>query len=480
VTGATSKTLAPADWPSLVTLLASPEQPDWVALEHGDATMTIQELAAAMRRAAGALRGGSSVVAVSEPDPIAHTVAVLGAVAAGRVAMLVDPKSPDALLAEVVERAGATVVVGRPVPGVTSLGLSELLAAEPAEPAEKNPTDVGSIFLTSGSTGVPKLVQRSRAADLHAAMCLRLANFPIEPGDRHWLCVPYAGAPFLTLVMGALFARATVIFAPFVREEVDAFLAERRISSAYLVPTMLRLAREHGGLDGAGWRGLRALMTGGEKLDEPTAEVLLDLFEGRVYCAYGMTELPRPTEATFEEIRARPGTVGRTIPFRRVRIAEPGGDAAVPTGEEGEVLVTGPDLFAGYLGEEPVGEWYRTGDLGRLDDDGYLFITGRASSVVKVGGNRVSTEEVAAALRRHPAVGQAAVIAVEDPTWTNRLEGFVVLREGAAAEAGDLRAWLGERMPAYKVPRAMTFLDEIPVDPSGKLSLQTLKALVSG
>ena len=475
-----STTLAPADWPALVALLASTEQPDWPALEHGDRQMSIRQLADAMCRAAGALHGGEGVVAVSEPDPIAHTVAVLGAVAAGRVAMLVDPKCPDRLLAELVERAGATVAIGRAAPGVRQLGLADLLAAAPSAPVAKNPKDVGSIFLTSGSTGVPKLVQRSRGADLHAAMCLRLASFPIEPGDRHWLCVPYAGAPFLTLVMGALFARATVVFAPFVREHVDAFLAERRISSVYLVPTMLRLAREHSGLDGRGWRGLRALMTGGEKLDEATADVLLDLFENRVYCAYGMTELPRPTEATFEEIRARPGTVGRTIPFRRVRIAEPGGETGVPPGEEGEVLVTGPDLFTGYFGEEPIGQWYRTGDLGLLDEDGYLYITGRASSVVKVGGNRVSTEEVAAALRRHEAVAQAAVIAVEDPMWTNRLEGFVVLREGAAAQADDLRAWLGERMPAYKLPRAMTFLDEIPMDASGKLSLQTLKSLVSG
>ena len=87
---------------------------------------------------------------------------------------------------------------------------------------------------------------------------------------------------------------------------------------------------------------------------------------------------------------------------------------------------------------------------------------------MKVGGNRVSTEEVAAALRGHDAVGQAAVIAVEDPTWTNRLEGFVVLRQGAEAGADELRAWLGERMPAYKVPRAMTFIDELPVDTSGQ------------
>jgi long-chain acyl-CoA synthetase len=473
--------LPPRDWPELILQLAAVGGRDWVALEHQSQRMTIKELADAMLRAASTLSGDTGVVAVCDLDPIAHTVAVLGAVAAGRVAMLVDPKSPPTLLSEVIERSGATTLTGSSLPGRAAIGLSELLAAQPARlQAGGDPERIGSIFLTSGSTGVPKLVQRTRSADLNAAMCLTLAGFPIFPGDRHWVCVPYAGAPFLTLVMGALFARASVVFAPFVRDSVDPFLHEHRISSAYLVPTMLRLAREHDGLAGPGWGGMTALMTGGEKLDEPTAEVLLERFEGRVFCAYGMTELPRPTQATFEEIAARPGTVGRTIAYRQIRIAELGSDADLPCGEEGEVLVTGPDLFHGYLGEEPVGDWYRTGDLGHLDDDGYLFITGRASSVVKVGGNRVSTEEVAAALRRHKDIGQAAVIAVEDQTWTNRLEGFVVLRASSDQDEDGLRAWLAERMPAYKVPRSIRFLDEIPLDSSGKLSLQKLHALVSG
>jgi len=243
------------------------------------------------------------------------------------------------------------------------------------------------------------------------------------------------------------------------------------------VPTMLRLAREHGGLDGPGWRGLRALMTGGEKLDEQTAEVLLERFEGRVYCAYGMTELPRPTEATFEEIAARPGTVGRTIPFRQVRIAEIESEEEVAIGDEGEVLVTGPDLFIGYLGQEPVGDWYRTGDLGRLDEEGYLYITGRASSILKVGGNRVSTDEVAAALRTHEGVAQAAVVAVPDPTWTNRLVAFVVPRNQPAVSRDDLLAWLKDQQPIYKVPRTVIFIADLPVDSSGKVSLQKLQAL---
>jgi acyl-CoA synthetase (AMP-forming)/AMP-acid ligase II len=193
-----------------------------------------------------------------------------------------------------------------------------------------------------------------------------------------------------------------------------------------------------------------------------------------------MTECPRLTQASFEEIAARPGTVGRTVPLRHARVVEVGTDTAVAPGHEGEVLVGGPDLYHGYLGQEPVGAWHRTGDLGRLDEDGYLYITGRASSVVKVGGNRVSTEEVAAALRAHPAVAQAAVIAVDDARFTTRLEAFAVLRDDAGAIAPDaITAWLSERLTSYQVPRGLTLLDELPVDSSGKLSLSTLRAMVA-
>jgi acyl-CoA synthetase (AMP-forming)/AMP-acid ligase II len=443
-----------------------------VAVEADGRSLTIRQLRDAMLRAGRILREGDGVVAVRSADPLLHTVGVLGAVAAGRVAMLVDHRQPDDVVDEAIGRAGATTVVGD-----GGLSLADLEEADPVPAVAADPAAPGSIFLTSGSTGRPKLVQRSRSADLHAAMCLRLAGFPIELGDRHWMCVPHASAAFLTLTMGALLARATVVFAPFDRDGVDAFLARERIASAYLVPTMLRLARERDGLDGPGWRGLRALMTGGEKLDLPTAEVLAERFAGRVFCAYGMTECPRLTQARFEDIVQRPGTVGRTIPFRHVRIASLDGHGDVPAGEEGEVLVGGPDLYDGYVGEPPVDGWHRTGDLGRVDADGYLFITGRASSVVKVGGNRVSTEEVAAQLRRHERVAQVAVIAVEDAVWTHRLVAFVV--PAGELDADDLRAWAGEHLAAYKVPREVRRLDELPVDSSGKLSLTRLHALAA-
>jgi fatty-acyl-CoA synthase len=342
-----------------------------------------------------------------------------------------------------------------------------------------DPDARGTIFLTSGSTGRPKLVVRSRGADLHASLCLSLARFPIESGDRHWMAVPHASAAFLTLIMGSLLERATVVFAPFERDGVDRILTRHRISSVYLVPTMLRLARERDGLRGAGWDALRALATGGERLDDETAAVLLGRFRSRVFCAYGMTECPRVAEATLQEVAERPGTVGRPIALRRVKITAVDSDEPVDVGAEGEVLVGGPDLFSGYLGGPPAGDWHRTGDLGRIDDAGYLYITGRHTAVVNVAGNRVSTDEIAAVLRSHPGLAQAMVIAVQDAVWTNRLEAFAVRKPGCRLRADQVTSWLEERVARYQIPRGITFLDDLPTDSSGKVSLGTLHALVS-
>lgn len=181
----------------------------------------------------------------------------------------------------------------------------------------------------------------------------------------------------------------------------------------------------------------------------------------------------------MQEISERPGTVGRPIALRQVKIAPIDSDGAVATGAEGGVLVRGPDLFSGYQGGPPVGDWHRTGDRGWIDRDGYLYITGRDTAVVNVAGNRVSTEEIGAVLRSHPDVAQAAVIALQDPVRTNRLEAFAVLKPGRRLRDDEITSWLEQRVARYQIPRRITFLDDLPIDSSGKISLSTLYGLVS-
>lgn len=464
-----------ADWVDLVSASAGAQPATWVALEAGAVKVTGAKLARDMLSASARLRLSAGPVAVCSPDPIVHAIGVLGGLAAGRPVVLIDAKHPVPTVVDVLQRAEATTIVGAELGAIEHVSGEELLGNELLAPVRRPPTDHGTTFLTSGSTGSPKLVERSRGADLHGAMCLPLSGFPLGPGDRHWLSVPHSSAAWITLVMGALLVGATTVFAPFRPDLADEFIRERHISSGYFVPTMLRLARAATGLDGPGWLGLRALMTGGEKLDSGTQDDLTRLFSTRLFMGYGMTEAPRVCQADPVDLRERPGTVGRPTPLREVRIA--GSAEGVAAGTEGEILVRGPDLFRGYTGESPSTTWHRTGDLGRLDPDGYLYVTGRASRVLNIGGNRVSLDEIEALLRRHPAVRQAAAVAIDDPVWTHRVEAFLVL--SGAADPGSVEAWLRERAAAYKIPRHFTVLDQLPVDASGKVSLSLLASVAA-
>lgn len=466
------------DLTDLVALDGDSAEREWIALEQDGRTATMRQLSRWMGSAAAALAAGSAdVVAISTPDAIEHTVGFLGALAAGRPAMLVDARHPQALLDEVVERAGATSTVGRAVAGLPRLSFAELTERQPVERVRVAPETPGSLLLTSGSTGTPKIVVRPRGADLAAAHNFRLGRFPIAPDDRFWLSSPFTGSPYPGIVWGCLLARATVVFAPLPEAELGEFLEEARIASTFLGPTAVRLAYQRDGLEGPGWDRLQGILSGGEKLDEPTAQLIIQRWPGALYLGYGMTEVSQVASAPEAVVLTRPGSVGQPLPLHQVKIVEVGGIEQVPVGEEGEVLVRGPDMFSGYLGEEPAAAWFRSNDLGRLDEDGYLFITGRASNIVQVGGNRVSTEEVAAVLRAHTAVANAAVIALDDPVWTTRLEAFVALHRQGSVDDAALDAWARERLPAYKVPRSYHVLDELPTETAGKISLRALREL---
>ena len=247
------------DVTDLVALFADEAEPEWVALEQDGRFATTRQLGAWMGSAAAALADGSSdVVAVSTGDVIEHTVGFLGALAAGRPPLLVDPKHPDALLESVVGRAGATVTVGRAVPGVPCLGFGELIERPPAARVRVDAGEPGSLLLTSGSTGEPKIVVRSRAADMGAAGNFRLEHFPIESGERFWLSSPFTGSPWPGIVWSCLLARATVVFAPLPDAAIGALLDDLRIDSTFLGPTAARLAFQRDGLEGPGGIGCAA------------------------------------------------------------------------------------------------------------------------------------------------------------------------------------------------------------------------------
>ncbi len=194
---------------------------------------------------------------------------------------------------------------------------------------------------------------------------------------------------------------------------------------------------------------------------------------GSVYC------LMPPGEAV-----KRPGSVGKPLPPAEVRCADPDGEAVV-AGEVGQVLLRIPGRPREYFDDPEatartwVDGWLVTGDLGRVDEDGYLYIVGRSKDVIIRGGNNIHPTDVEHVIELHPAVREAAVVGVAHPVLGEDVVAFVVLRPGAQAGPDDLRAHTLEQLAAYKVPRQWQFVDELPRNATGKVVKDKLRALLT-
>ncbi|MGZ4710859.1 MAG: class I adenylate-forming enzyme family protein, partial [Acidimicrobiales bacterium] len=184
------------------------------------------------------------------------------------------------------------------------------------------------------------------------------------------------------------------------------------------------------------------------------------------------------------ELSRRPGSAGIPLPPTEIRIADDAGEP-VPTGEVGEVLIGVGEDHREYYGDPEAtartwsGPWLRSGDLGRIDEDGYLYIVGRAKDVVIRGGNNISAGEVENALYEHEGVLEAAVVGIPHDVLGEDVGAFVVARPGHQLDADELRASCAERLADYKVPRSIWFLDELPRNANGKVVKGELRAAVA-
>jgi acyl-coenzyme A synthetase/AMP-(fatty) acid ligase len=463
-----------SDWHELIWRLADAPDGDWPALEVDGRQLTIRQLARRTQAASFQCLGDGSPLIVSHADPLAHSVAVLAATAAGRPALMIDHRTPDVLVATIAQQARASQIVGRSIAGLEQIADDLFEQEQDRGPRAAPSAFISTMLLTSGSTGTPKIVQRTVAADVHGSYNYSLAEFPLEAGDRFLMLVPFASAAFITAVMGMLVRRVTVVFASF-QDDLGQLIDRLDIQGGYFVTTMLRRAFEVDGFEGRGWNRLRGFSVGGEKLSETIQAHIDRRFPKQAFVVYGMSEAPFVSFTDPRDLDTPANTVGRLAPGREMRFLDPENGAVLPAGQEGQISVRSPDMFYGYLGQRPIGDWYDSGDLGRMDDKGYVFVTGRTTSQVKVGGNRVSTEEVSAIIEGHELVAKSVVIALDDPLWTTKLVAFVVSKPEAELSSEQLVAWMRARTTAYRVPRQVIFTPRLPMDPSGKLARKTLE-----
>jgi O-succinylbenzoic acid--CoA ligase len=326
-------------------------------------------------------------------------------------------------------------------------------------PLELVDADVALVIPTSGSTGEPKGAQLSHAA-LAASARATHARIGLEPGD-HWLsCLPWQHIGGIQVML-----RARLLGVPLTvhdRFDVDRVAASDATLTS-LVPTqLLRL------LDaGVDLSGFRAILLGGAAA--PTA--LLDRARSagaRIVTTYGMSETAG-------------GCVYDGVPLDGV---------TVRIDDEDRVCVRGPVLMAGYRlrpdlsAQSLIDGWFVTSDLGEIDGDGRLRVTGRVDDVVTTGGEKVVASQVAAVLAAHPDLAEVAVTGVDDPEWGQRLVAVVAVRaDGIAPSLAELRSWSSERLAAAARPRGIVVVAEIPRLASGKpdrREINRLAAAVSG
>jgi acyl-CoA synthetase (AMP-forming)/AMP-acid ligase II len=342
-------------------------------------------------------------------------------------------------------------------------------SAEDRTPPEK-PSRI--IILTSGTTGAPKGAPRSEAGVGDAVSLL--SRLPLKAGWRTHIAAPlFHTWGWAHLALSMLLGTTMVLRRRFEPEDCLRAVTEERCDSLVVIPVMLQRIMQlpHDVRDRYDLSQVKVVAASGSALAGDLGIEWMDQFGDTLYNIYGSTEVAYATVATPADLRAAPGTAGKPPHATVVRILDERGDA-VPRGESGRIFVGNGMLFEGYTGgggKDTHDGLMASGDVGRFDENGRLFVEGRDDEMVVSGGENVFPKEVEDCLARHERVVEAACVGVDDADFGKRLRAYVVLTEPGAVTAEDLRSWVRSNLARYKVPRDVVFVDQLPRNATGKV-----------
>lgn len=356
------------------------------------------------------------------------------------------------------------------------LSLDDPIVAGDREFDAPDPRDDALFVFSSGTTGMPKAVRHTHAAFDVAVRHWRNA-LQLSSSDRMQIMTPPSHILGLLNIVMALETGTWIRLHR--RFDIDTMLrhieSDRITIEMAVAPIALALAA-HPDLESHDLSSLRYIMWCATPVTQSVAEAVTARTGVKWATAYGASELP---VISCNDVDGRHlDTVGRPVPGVRVRVVSLDSGAVLETGQAGEIEVQSDSVMAGYLPESATASafddgWYRTGDVGYLDDDGWLRITDRSKEMIKVRGFQVAPAEVEAVLHGHPAVDDCAVFGVPD---TANGEAIVAaVKTNAAVPEDELAAWVGERLASYKRPTRVVVVPEIPRLPSGKVLRRVLK-----
>ncbi len=488
--------------------------PEHIALVNGERRRTYRELDERATRLARALatRGltpGERVAVVQENriEYVEMVIAIaraggvlvplLGTLTAAEHAFMVrdaEARFVIALDRDAMARAGvaageqaAVLSLAGGAGGTNLAAFAEEASSQPLV-VDRPPGSLAQILYTSGTTGQPKGVMHSFAT-VAAAMGAWATAFGVGLGDR--LLGQLALSHFGGRAMDACWvAGATLVILPGPdAKAMLAAIAEHRITMFLAIPTLLRMLLDHPDAQDADLSSLRAVVYAAAPAAPALVRRLLERLGPVLYTGFGQTEAyglntfldPAEHVAALDAGGARLTSVGRECAaFAQVRICdEDGGE--VSRGDVGEICVCAPWTTPGFwkrpeLDRERLRDgWLRTGDLGRIDAEGYVFLADRKEDKIITGGFNVYPAEIEATLAEHPAVAECAVFAVPDPKWGEAVRAAVTLRRDQAAEPDELIAFCKEHLARFKVPKAIDVLAELPKSGVGKILRRTLR-----
>ncbi|MBB1492760.1 AMP-binding protein [Paracoccus sp. MC1854] len=344
------------------------------------------------------------------------------------------------------------------------------------EPVPVDPEDVAAIFFTSGTTGLPKGAMQTHRAIYHAIRDTHSHHRMRWQQERFLCAVPLFnnfGATFM--LNGCLYAAGTLILnGKWDTAAILSLMTEHRATFFAGTPTMFSYLLE--GHDPArhDTSGLRLCMAGGAPLPPDVQARFETTFGVPLVNAYGASELCGICTTEAPEGRRKPGSVGRPMGSATISILDDAGNPQ-PAGQPGEICVAGDLLGAGYWQDAAAtaaaftSHGWRSGDIGMLDEDGFLYMLDRKKDVIITGGSNIFPAEVEAVLAAHPAVALVSVVAVPDAVKGELAIGCIVIREGAEISGETLLSFCRDRLASYKVPRRIEFFDSFPLGPTGKI-----------
>ena len=482
---------------TLVLDLAQSAHPDRVAVTHGGRALTFAELERRARGVAAAIvdAGARAVVHVGSSS-IALPVAMFSAARAGvpfvPLNYRLSPEQLDALVAEHPKSLlvhDGWVAPSHAGPSVHRDDLAGFAGDPDRAPDAPTDGDVVAVLLyTSGTTAAPKAaVLRHR--HLMAYLFGTVEFGAADRDDAALVTVPPYHVAGVTNLVTNLYAGRRVVY-------LDAFDAAtwlrtvrtEGVTQAMVVPTMLARIVEHLGDAPADVPTLRSIAYGGARMPLPVLQRALAAFPQTGFVnAYGLTETsstiavlgPDEHREAFGSdepaVRARLGSVGRLVPGVELQVRDDDGQV-LPPGTPGLLFLRGEQVSGEYLNGSGLDGhgWFATRDRGWLDDDGFLYIEGRADDTIIRGGENIAPAEIEDVLIEHPAVSEAVVVGVPDDEWGQRVAAVVVPAAGAAVGADELREWVRARLRSSKTPDLVRFRDELPRTDTGKLLRRAL------